>query len=82
MRDPKNFKELLGLIKTKIPLGELNDAEFEAMVRANIPTFTLAIPAEHFKTWNDMLLKSKVLKAPVDPAKVIWKTVPKEQPKC
>lgn len=82
INDEKNFKELLALLKTKIPLGELNDAQFEEMVRANVPSFSIAVPAAHFKIWNEMLLRGKLVKSEVDPAKVIWKTVPKEQPKC
>jgi ABC-type nitrate/sulfonate/bicarbonate transport system substrate-binding protein len=82
IKDEKNFKDMVALTKTKVPVGELKDAQIEEMVRANLPGLALRIPAEHFKTWNGMLMRAKILKNELDPAKILGKSVPKEEPKC
>lgn len=82
MKDESNLKELLALLKGKVPTGDLNDAQYEAMIRANLASFSLAIPHAHFKVWNDMLLRANVLKKELPPADVVWRTVPGEEPRC
>ncbi len=82
LRKPENFPEVLAIAKTKLPVAGLSEKAFEQMLRENLSTFTPAMPASDFKTWNEMLLRGKVLKAPVDPAKTIWKSMPATEPKC
>jgi NitT/TauT family transport system substrate-binding protein len=82
IKDEKNFKEFVGLTKTKVPTGDLKDPQIEALVRANIPGFMLRIPADDFKVWNGMLIKAKILKNELDATKLLAKSVPKEEPKC
>lgn len=82
INDPKNFGELLGILKSKTPVSELSQAQLEEVVKENIPTISLDIPTAHFAVWNDMLVKSNVLKAPVAAEKQLWKTVPTSSPKC
>lgn len=82
LRKPENFKELLAIAKERLPVAELSEAEFTDMIRENVPTFTPTMPAAHFKTWNDMLLRAKVLKQPVPPEQTLWKTIPAAEPSC
>ena len=82
IHNPKNFNELLTILKTRLPVGELSQQKFEEVVRENIPTFSLEIPASHFEVWSEMLMRAKVLKSPATAATQLWKTVPTSNPKC
>jgi NitT/TauT family transport system substrate-binding protein len=82
LRNPANFNEVLAIAKERMPVAELPEKDFAEMVKEAIPTFTTVLPAAHFKIWNDMLLRAKVLKAPVPPEQVLWKTVPQKEPAC
>lgn len=82
LRDPANFNEVLTIAKARMPVGDLPEKEFAEMIRENIPTFTPTMPAAHFKTWNEMLLRAKVLKEPVPAEQTRWRTIPESEPKC
>lgn len=82
LREPGNFTELLAIARTRLPVADLSETDFVAMIRENIPTFTPTMPASHFKTWNDMLLRAKILKQAVPPDQTRWKTIPANEPKC
>ena len=76
LKKPENFDEVLKIAKTRLPVGDLSEKDFTEMIRENIPTFTPTMPAAHFKTWNEMLLRAKVLKQPVPPEETRWSTIP------
>lgn len=80
-RDERNFDALLTLLRGKLPVSELSDAAFRRMVKENLPTLTLSVPRSRFAVWNEVLLRSKVLKEPI-PESVIWKTAPTAEPAC
>jgi len=82
VRNPKNFDELVAILKTKLPAGGLSDDQFRQMVRENIPTLTLTFPEPQLQQWNDLLVGAKVLKAPLRAEDILWKEMPKEDPKC
>ena len=73
---------MLAIAKTRLPVAELSEKDFSDMIRENIPTFTPTMPAAHFKTWNDMLLRAKVLKQPVPPEQTRWNSIPATEPAC
>lgn len=82
LRQPANFAEVLQIAKARLPVGELSDKEFADMIRENLPTFTPTMPAEHFRTWNDMLLRAKIVKQAVPPEQTRWNTIPASEPAC
>lgn len=82
LRKPENFAEVLQIAKARLPVAELSEKDFTEMIRENIPTFTPTMPAEHFKTWNDMLLRAKVLKQPVPAGETRWNSIPASEPSC
>ena len=82
IRQPGNFKEVLAIAKAQLPVADLSDKDFETMVRENLPTFSPTMPAAHFKTWNDMLLRAKVLKDPLPADQTRWNTIPTSEPTC
>jgi NitT/TauT family transport system substrate-binding protein len=82
IRDPKNFDELLGILKTRLAVKELSDAQFRELVQEEIPTLRLTFPRADFAVWNDMLMRSKTLKAPLVAEELLWKTVPANEPRC
>ena len=82
VRDPKNFDELVAILKTKLPAAGISDEQFRAMVKQNIPTFTLTFPVPQVEKWNDLLVSNKVLKKPNPPQEILWKNIPTENPKC
>lgn len=82
VRDPKNLDEFLAIMKAKLPVGDLTDSQFRDMIIENIATFTLTFPGDSFPVWNAMFKDAKILKAPASPDVMLWKTIPKENPKC
>lgn len=82
IKDSTNLDELLGILKAKLPVGELSDAQFRQMVIENIQTFTLTFPGEPFKVWNNMFMSGKLLKEPVPSGAILWKSIPSNDPKC
>jgi len=82
VRDPKNFEELLGILKTKLAVSELTDEQFRQVVKDEIPVLKLTFPKESFPVWNEFLLKSKMLKSPLVADELLWKTVPQSEPAC
>ena len=82
LRKPENLNELLSIAKARLPVGELSEKQFADMIRENIPTFTPTMPASQFKTWNDMLLRAKVLKEAVPADQTRWSTIPANEPAC
>ena len=82
VKDPKNFDELISILKQKLPAAALSDAQFRDMVKQNIPTFTLTFPTEQVKKWSEVLVGAKMLKQPLQPEQILWKDTPTEEPKC
>ena len=82
LRKPENFNELLTIAKARLPVGELSEKQFSDMIKENLTTFTPLMPASQFRTWNDMLLRAKVLKEPVPPEQTRWSTIPSSEPQC
>lgn len=82
IRQPGNFNEVLTIAKARMPVSELGEKDFVTMVRENLATFTPTMPAAHFETWNDMLLRAKVLKQPLAAEQARWPTVPATEPAC
>ena len=82
LRKPENFNELLAISKKQLPVGDLSEKEFAEMIRENVSTFTPTMPAAHFKTWNEMLLRANIVKEAVPADKTLWKSVPASEPKC
>lgn len=82
LRQPGNFKEVLAIAKAQLPVAGLSDKDFESMIRENLPTFGVTMPASDFKTWNDMLLRAKVLKEPLPADQTRWETIPASEPSC
>lgn len=82
IHDPKNFDELVSIMKTKLSAGELSEEQFRQMIKDEIPVLKMTFPKSSFPVWNDFLLKSKMLKKPLVADDILWKTVPQSEPKC
>jgi len=82
IRDPKNFDELLSILKTKLAVGELTPEQFAQAVRDEIPILRLTFPKQDFALYNDMMLRLKTVKAAIAPEDVLWKSVPAADPTC
>lgn len=82
LRKSENFSELLKIAKARLPVGELSEQQFADMIKENLPTFTSTMPAGHFRIWNDMLLRAKILTKPVLPEATRWKSIPEKEPAC
>lgn len=80
--NPRNFDRLVQILEKKVPLGGLTKQQFEEMVRINIPTFTVTFSEQNFKVWNKMMLKSGMVKEPLPPSEILWKSVPQGDPSC
>lgn len=82
INDPKNFDELVEFLKSKMAVAELSDDQFRSLVRDGIKLLTLTMPVSDFETWNAMLLGAKAIKEPLVPTRILWSTVPRENPRC
>jgi NitT/TauT family transport system substrate-binding protein len=82
LKKPENYKEALAIAKTRMPVGELSEAQFEQMIKENLPTFATTMPVDHFKVWNDMLVRAKIVKQAVPADQVRWNTIPAKEPAC
>lgn len=82
LRKPENFNELLTIAKKQLPVADLSEKQFAEMIRENVSTFTPTMPASHFKTWNEMLLRANIVKEAVPADKTLWKSVPASEPRC
>lgn len=82
LRKPENFNELLTIARTRTPSAELSEKQFSDMVGENISTFTPTMPASHFKIWNEMMLRSNVLKDALPADSTLWKSIPEKEPVC
>jgi NitT/TauT family transport system substrate-binding protein len=82
LKDPKNFDEAVSILKTKLPSGGISDEQFRQVVRNTIPTLTLTFPVAQLAKWNELLVGSKTLKAPLQAAEVLSKNIPTENPPC
>jgi NitT/TauT family transport system substrate-binding protein len=82
VNDPKNFDELVSILKTKLPSTGLTEQQFRDMVKENIPTLTLKLPEEQMNRWNKLLIDNKVLKSPLNIDEILWKERPTQEPKC
>lgn len=81
IKDRKNLSELLKIMRANLPVGDLSEDQFRHMVLENLPSFTLRYPARDLIVWNEMLLRSNVLKSPL-PDTILWKSVPTSDPAC
>jgi ABC-type nitrate/sulfonate/bicarbonate transport system substrate-binding protein len=82
IRNPKNLDRLVQILEKKMPVSGATPEQFRQMVVDNIPTFTTTFPEANFTVWNEAMLKSGMVKAPLAPAQVVWKDLPREDPKC
>ncbi len=82
IHDPKNFEELVGFLKTKMAVADLSDVQFRSLVQDGIKLLTLTMPVRDFDTWNAMLLGAKAIKEPLVPGRILWSSVPRENPRC
>ena len=80
--NPKNLDRLVQILEKKVPVSGMTPQQFRQMVVDNIPTFTTRFPEANFTVWNEAMLKSGMVKAPLAPAQVLWKDLPREDPKC
>lgn len=82
IKNPANFDELILILKSKVPVGNLNDEQFRAMVKQNLSEFTLTFPRAQIETWSRLLVDQKVLKSPINPDEILWAEMPQQDPKC
>ncbi|MBN9078907.1 MAG: ABC transporter substrate-binding protein [Rhizobiales bacterium] len=82
VNNPANFKELVSLLKSKLPSQGLTDEQFSNMIKENIPTLTLTFPLDQLERWNKLLVANGVLKAPLEADKLFWKDMPTKNPTC
>jgi ABC-type nitrate/sulfonate/bicarbonate transport system substrate-binding protein len=82
VRDPKNFDELVQIMKAQMNVPELSDDQFRQMIHDEIPILKMTFPESSFPVWNEFLLKAKTVRKPLDPARMLWSTVPKSEPHC
>ena len=82
VRDPKNFDEVVSILKEKLPNGGLTPDQFRTMIKENIDTLTMTFPAADIDKWNKLLVGNHMLTQPLPTDTVLWKEMPTQQPTC
>lgn len=81
LKDPNNFTEAAAIIKEKMPVAGLNDAQYSELVKNAISLVTVRYPASGLDPWNKVMTAGGILKQPI-PASVVWTEAPKADPAC
>jgi ABC-type nitrate/sulfonate/bicarbonate transport system substrate-binding protein len=81
LKDPKNFNEAAAIIKEKMPVAGLSDAQYADLVKNAIRLVTVKYPASDLAPWNKVMVEGGVLKKPIPPS-VVWNEAPSEDPTC
>jgi NitT/TauT family transport system substrate-binding protein len=81
LKNPKNFNEAAAIIKEKMPVAGLTDAQYQELVKNALGLVTVKYPASDLEPWNKVMVSGGILKKPI-PASVIWSDAPKVDPAC
>jgi len=81
LKDPKNFNEAAAIVKEKMPVAGLSDAQYTDLVKNAIGLVTVKYPASDLAPWNKVMTAGGILKQPI-PASVVWTEAPKADPAC
>lgn len=81
LKDPKNFSEAAAIIKEKMPVAGLSDAQYQDLVKNALGLVTVKYPASDLAPWNKVMTAGGILKQPI-PASVIWSEAPSADPAC
>jgi NitT/TauT family transport system substrate-binding protein len=81
LKDPKNFNEAAAIIKEKMPVAGLSDAQYSDLVKNALSLVTVKYPASDLAPWNKVMTAGGILKQPI-PASVIWSEAPSADPTC
>jgi NitT/TauT family transport system substrate-binding protein len=81
LKDPKNFAEAASIIKEKMPVAGLSDAQYQDLVKNALGLVTVKYPASDLTPWNKVMVAGGILKQPI-PASVIWSEAPSADPSC
>jgi ABC-type nitrate/sulfonate/bicarbonate transport system substrate-binding protein len=82
INEEENFAEFLSFMQTKLPVGNLDDVQYEGMVRDGMTLLTMGFPASSIEVWNKMLLKADAIKTPLVTDDLFWETVSDTDPSC
>jgi NitT/TauT family transport system substrate-binding protein len=80
-QDPKNFDELVAVMKKNVPSADLKDDQYRAMVRDILSAYGVAVTEKSVKVWNDLLIEQKQLTKPLTYEQTVAPIAPKES-KC
>lgn len=79
MQDPKNFAEVLEIAKKNLKLGDTipeREKVAEQIVRDAIPQFGTKLDRKVVDGFNNFLTVNKLIKEPLDGAKLVYKSAP------
>lgn len=82
IQNPKNFDELVELVKPDLKGSDLSDAEFKTYMRDAIKILAYRINPDDLKFAKSLLPMSGVQKAGANLDGAIWQTAPRQNPVC
>lgn len=59
--NPDNFDEVVAILKKNVPVPELNEAQYNDMVRAMLPAYATNIPTSSIETWQKILIDKGII---------------------
>ena len=75
-RNPANFDALVKIMKKAVPVPALNDEQYAAMVKKNLPSFGVSITSKSLQTWQELLVKGGQLKTTYDRSALVSNEAP------
>jgi len=60
---PENLGEVVAVLKKNVPVPELSDEQYTAMVKTMLPAYDVRIPAQSIAAWQDILIEQGIIKS-------------------
>jgi ABC-type nitrate/sulfonate/bicarbonate transport system substrate-binding protein len=81
LKNPGNLEEAASILREKMPVKNLSDAQYKSLVSESIRLMTVHYTKDMLAPWNKLMTEGGILKRPI-PASVIWKEAPSSEPDC
>ncbi len=75
-RNPANLKKVTSIVSKYVKVPQLNSAQFEQMIKSNLPEFGVNINSASIAAWNHLLDSNHILSKPYSRSALVASTAP------
>jgi ABC-type nitrate/sulfonate/bicarbonate transport system substrate-binding protein len=79
---PQNFDRVVDLLKKNVPVTDLSDDQYKAMVKRLLPMYGVDITSRTVDSWSSLMLQQKQIKTPQKRADIIAAAAGPEKFSC